>query len=809
MLPEAEEPTETVATPVKPSKIPLKDTAIVQCTPKQNTPIRPAPEEMHPGHHQSTTTKPLEEARWLGFMEKGAQTEPPKGSSKIPMMQNTPSKVPKMPGTFSPPEFQFTFRHPSLELSPAAKRMMEETRAEAAKIRANMSSEDSGLLSIQEQIERKIATPKGRAGRFSDAHMTEFKKMDSIMNHASSFRADPSRFKQTDTSLKQSNSKLDLDKSEQPTIKNLKRSNSKIDLDESADNKNYQKPVEFKVKTTGLEAASPAKRFKARYQDDSTATRPISRDGSQQSSSSRLHGASHLPSVTATPTKSSLARSDSIKSIKTGIPSLARSPSKSTVDDTSGNKPASVSLLARSPSKKAVSSHAESHAVTSSPPLLARSPSKKPAPQRSSSDEEGTSNTPLLSRSPSKKSTSKVSNSDDDQPQAPSTPLLSRSPSKKAVSSSHDHSNQSGAPSNIPLLSRTPAKIPVPDDTSLKETSKPTQTPAAPSSSLRSRFSALRGASSAMKSILRSPQRLYSDDPFKIAAGTHVAVGTPPRSIAKLTEHKEPPTVPSVRKHVDFESSPAVEKRVLGSPSPVKGRPAIADMMDVTYPSLPPRSPFTAQSPSKLEPQYPNLNGSDTTIPDEEFQAASPTQPVANIPSTFTFRVGTPITFGPAAASSKSNTTAPQSRNLAKPTIRHVRPSIAPSSSRRKSTAAATNSNTGKGKKRKLSASQGDEEKENTAMTSEALAVFDIPKDDDEVEPARPAKKARRGSDEAKTTKGSKEKGVEKKVKTGSRLPRFGGGRAAARPGAGKRTSGILSQARLNLLATPKKRRGE
>ena len=43
--------------------------------------------------------------------------------------------------------------------------------------------------------ERKKAVPKGKMTRFSDVHVQQFKKMDSIANHASAFRADPSRFK--------------------------------------------------------------------------------------------------------------------------------------------------------------------------------------------------------------------------------------------------------------------------------------------------------------------------------------------------------------------------------------------------------------------------------------------------------------------------------------------------------------------------------------------------------------------------------------------------------------------------------------
>ncbi|KAI9692139.1 MAG: hypothetical protein M1822_006369 [Bathelium mastoideum] len=794
-LPEAEEPEEGTATPAKVSKVPLKDPVDVQATPKQNTPIRPDPEEMHPGRHQSTTAKPLDEARWLGFMEKGAQTEPPKGGSKIPLITNTPTKVAKMPGTFSPPEFQFTFRHPSLELSPTAKQLMKETRAEAIKIRSLMTAEGSDLPTIEEQGQRKIAVPKGKAGRFSDVHMAEFKKMDSIANHPSSFRADPNRFQQIKASLKRSSSKADLDNTEPFSAKEPKHGKSQAGAGEAEGNSSVAKPIEFKVKTTGLEAASPMKRFKIHHENKAGGSRPVSRDG-----------ISYLPAVATTPTKSSLARSDSVKSVKTGIPSLARSPSKPTDVSASAKKAEIASLLARSPSKKLASSHSEPNTQSSSPPLLARSPSKRPTVTNTSNEEEGSSSIPLLSRSPSKKGPNQTTNTDKDEPRAPSTPLLSRSPSKKAIPSHQQHTDQSGQPSNIPLLSRTPAKFSVGENSAFKEAGKPTQTPVAPSSSLRNRFSALRGAGSAMKSILRSPQRLYSDDPFKIAAGTHVAVGTPLRNTEKTVSHKEPPSIPSVKKHVDFESSPAVEKRVIGSPSPVKVRPPVTDMMDVTYPSLPPRSPLAIGTSPSSPLKYPNLNQPDAqTALEEESKAISPPPAPATTPGAFTFRVGDPITFGPPAPSA---TDTAQSRTLMKPTIRRVRPSVAPSSFRRKSAAAETSTAMGKGKKRKLSETEGDEEKENKATTSETLSIFDIPDDDGDSEEARPAKKLRREPTPGEEGKGPKEKGGEKKVKTGSRLPKFGSAKGGSRTGSGKRTSGILSQARLNLLATPKHRRG-
>ena len=783
-LPEAEEPAETVATPAKTSTVPLNDATDCQETPVQNTPIRPEPAEMHPAHHQSSTTKPLEDARWLGFMEKGAKTEPSKGGTKIPMLQNTPTKLPKMPGTFRPPDFQFTFRHPSLELSPAAQKLMDETRKEAAKLRAQAPAEDSGLPTIQEQIERKIATPRARTGRFSNAHMAEFKKMDSIANHPSSFRTDPNRFKQSNVSLKRTSSKADLDKAEAPEAKSIKPCKSRINGNEPEDDNKDSKPNEFKIKTSGLEAASPTKRFKAHHGDDTFITRPVSRDDTQQPKLNK----SYLPTVVTTPTKSSLARSDSVKSSKSGIPSLACSPSKHSVAETSNKDSGTAPLLAQSPSKVDASYHTESDQVAE-PPLLARSPSKKPVQKHSSDEIESGSVTPLLSRSPSKKPGNNIAKSDSDEPQISSTPLLSRSPSKKAPQRQQQGSNQSEQSSSIPLLSRTPAKLPIGDESPFKQPAKPAPTPSAPSSSLRDRFTALRGASSAMKSILRSPQRLYSDDPFKIAAGTHVAIGTPPRSTVKSGENREPPTVASAKKHVDFDNSPTVGKRVIGSPSPVKAHSKLSDQMDVTYPSLPPRSPLPTETYSDIQLEYPNLNLTHIAASSEGEPEMVPSTVSPTVPGTFTFRAGTPITFGPAAASSNYQAASQQSQRPLKPTIRHVRSSIAPQPSRHKDTTRTeANYDNGKGMKRKLSTTE-EEGKENAGSASAALSVFDIPDDDVDSGEMRPVKKQRRGEVEGA------DKG-QNKGKPGSRTPKSG------------QRKGFLSQARLNMLATPKRRRG-
>lgn len=147
-----------------------------------------------------------------------------------------------------------------------------------------------------------------------------------------------------------------------------------------------------------------------------------------------------------------------------------------------------------------------------------------------------------------------------------------------------------------------------------------------------------------VKSILRRPQLRYSDDPLKLAAGTHVATpieGKAASNVAKLLPSvpEDVPGTPSHRleKHVMFSSSPAAVARLIGTP----GTP----------------------SPAKKSAQYSNTIGS-LTYPTIQFGDASPLSPssAADSPSKarasmagprdFTFRASKTISFGskPSAA---------------------------------------------------------------------------------------------------------------------------------------------------------------
>ena len=176
-------------------------------TPTSVTAARPSREEMHPSKAQQSTTKHADSGLLLGFnpIKKDANGN----IVKHGISDNTPTKSKASPATdqFGTPGFEYKFQSQETELSEEAKLLMESLRADAARIKAQMVQSNSEQDCEDHKAEkihgdRKIAMPKGRANRFSDIHMAEFRKMDSIAGHASSFRATPGRFQPVTKSLK-------------------------------------------------------------------------------------------------------------------------------------------------------------------------------------------------------------------------------------------------------------------------------------------------------------------------------------------------------------------------------------------------------------------------------------------------------------------------------------------------------------------------------------------------------------------------------------------------------------------------------
>ena len=281
-------------------------------TPRDSSPIKPPMSEMHPSKVHGTMGPPSSGLR-LGFTD----IKPSTNSRHVPAgAQGTPSKL-GLPS--SPFTFRFARQAADIKLGPEAQRMMDDIREEASKIKAELAAKRE-LEKKEEEEEaqmnsRKFARPKGKAGRYSAAHMAEFKKMDSIENHASAFRAQPGRFTPV-TGLKRTQSRANLNDSDSARSKRPTPSTTRAKVNAREND----------------EPAFPAKRARQLFEEDASSRRPVSRDGSsipRPKSSGKDHqgllrSQSSLASL-MTPTKASMART---AIAKTPAGSLARSPSK-------------------------------------------------------------------------------------------------------------------------------------------------------------------------------------------------------------------------------------------------------------------------------------------------------------------------------------------------------------------------------------------------------------------------------------------------------------------------------------------------
>lgn len=659
-------------------------------TPTRNTGIKPDEREMHPQLHHQSTAKIRDEARHLGFLNMAPHTEPAKQKGSLAVLQGTPTKVRDLEKDAKTPSYQFTFsRDFSLELSPEAKKLMSEKREEATRIREQMVADGEAPQSMDEVLAaRRMAKPKGR---FSQAHMKEQDKMDSIANHASAWRADPSRFKPASEvkpagprSLKRSPSKARLD---EPESSSRPGSSEGSKTNSAVRGGTLPRPTSSRDLTRTAAETSPAKRVKIVETDDVSASRP------------KIHVATESISATpnkqskiatlSTPTQASIARAASVKSTKAAckIPAPQFKP-VATPLKSAMKKPtqlvepqASTPLLARSPSKASLFAAAPSSS-TAAPvqkstsmmsPSFARTPAKAGVSRKHDADDQQETTTkekpvPLLSRSPAKAPMTKTNEEDPFQaPKSAAVPLLSRSPAKAPITkTSEEDPFQATASPAVPFLSRSPTKLPMATISHEEDVGEQSTT----SSKLLGRFNLLR--KSPMKSILRSPQRLYSDDPSKVAAGTHLA--TPPGKKAAVLNKDLPPVPPATaqtRKHVDFSSStkardaktqdpasssesktptpsPKSDRVTKTTATPVQETQQEPEQQTSAYPSLPLAAPSYDRVPS-LSPS-----------PQKRRQTAGPQD--------FTFRAGEQdIVFA-----QSPNAPASAARSARPPTIRYV-----------------------------------------------------------------------------------------------------------------------------------------
>ena len=170
-------------------------------TPSGATPVKLSMSEMHPSKVHPTMAAPSSGLRH-GFVD----INPGDKSKDVPsgITQSTPSKTPSA----------FSFRLDN-ELGPDTKKLMERIRGELRndtdRIKAELAANENRVSLEDELKNRRIAQAKGKSGRFSAAHMAEFKKMDSIANHPSLYRANPERFTPLKAGTKRSQAKADLD----------------------------------------------------------------------------------------------------------------------------------------------------------------------------------------------------------------------------------------------------------------------------------------------------------------------------------------------------------------------------------------------------------------------------------------------------------------------------------------------------------------------------------------------------------------------------------------------------------------------
>ncbi|OAP59121.1 hypothetical protein AYL99_06419 [Fonsecaea erecta] len=314
--------------------------------------------EMHPHLVHQTTTKAPDSGLKLGFVDVPAH--PPRS---IASAQNTPSKARmNTPAGLSSTNFDFNFGSES-QLSSEAQKLMHNVREDVARIKAQMQvereaqkqkdSEAEGIFGGVNATGRKIAKPRGKAGRFSDVHMAQFKKMDSIANHPSAFRGRPGFAQPTTQSLKRSGSKAGLDEADRPRTAGKGTPGRKPPpfLGRPTSTSPFKSIM---AQVESVEPAIPAKRARRSELHDVSASRPSEQPPSVRPTTLPRPVSSSLLS----PTKASLARATTSQ-IPIASPNKAHSLTRAT---------SSKSL--RAPSAASDGRPSASHGESSTEPSL-------------------------------------------------------------------------------------------------------------------------------------------------------------------------------------------------------------------------------------------------------------------------------------------------------------------------------------------------------------------------------------------------------------------------------------------------------
>lgn len=267
-------------------------------TPGKSSPVKLPMSEMHPSKVHPTMAHAPSSGLRLGFTDIKPTTN--RDDDLPPIAQSTPTKI-------SVPQSDFTFRRVAqsaagIALSTQAQSMMEDIRKEAEKYKDEIRQREAEREK-EEQANRKIAKATGKASRFSEVHMAQFKKMDSIENHPSVLRAQKGRVPD-------------------PLKKGVKRSQSKANLDDTDPSRRSKEPTPTsstaKAKDEDEEGRSPAKRLRQNKEDDVSKGRAIIHDAASSipkpkpastATASTIPRPKSVRQSIMSPTRSSLARS--------------------------------------------------------------------------------------------------------------------------------------------------------------------------------------------------------------------------------------------------------------------------------------------------------------------------------------------------------------------------------------------------------------------------------------------------------------------------------------------------------------------
>lgn len=210
-------------------------------------------------------------------------------------------------------------------MSEEGRKLMDTIRDEATRIKEQMRADKE--LQDQKEAEadglRKIAKPVGKSGRFSEVHLEQFKKLDSIVNHASAYRAAPTFARPTQQSLKRSSSKANLDDRPQTAGKSPQRH-----MPPPVTGRPYSVSPFKSIRQVGKEEPSQeTKKARKNGDRDVTSGRPTSIPKPLPSFMSPTKASvGKIENVSTSPPKSSaLPRSNSTKSTHTAAPASAAS----------------------------------------------------------------------------------------------------------------------------------------------------------------------------------------------------------------------------------------------------------------------------------------------------------------------------------------------------------------------------------------------------------------------------------------------------------------------------------------------------